>query len=313
MKHWHGIAEVPVGIGPQVVTIGKFDGIHLGHQALLKTARETAAELGIEAVAVTFDRHPDALLNPANLKLPIIGECQKAELLDANGMAAQLVLTFDEALAGLDPEEFVDMVLVTALNAQVVCVGEDFRFGAQGSGTVATLIQLGRQFGFEVKVVDAVSVNGKRVSTSLIRNLLDEGDVTAAEALLGRRHQTVGMVEHGLKLGRQLGFPTANLSRDSEGYLPLDGVYAGWLYSDGVRYPAALSVGINETIQAVPRLIEAHVLGTKEIDLYDKVVTVEYVRFLRRAAKFDGIEALIKAIGEDCDQIAEILSHEPAF
>jgi riboflavin kinase/FMN adenylyltransferase len=313
MKHWHGIAEVPVGIGPQVVTIGKFDGIHLGHQALLKTARETADELGIEAVAVTFDRHPDALLNPANLKLPIIGECQKAELLDANGMAAQLVLTFDEALAGLDPEEFVDMVLVTALNAQVVCVGEDFRFGAQGSGTVTTLIQLGRQFGFEVKVVDAVSVNGQRISTSLIRNLLDEGDVTAAEALLGRRHQTVGMVEHGLKLGRQLGFPTANLSRDSEGYLPLDGVYAGWLYSDGVRYPAALSVGINETIQAVPRLIEAHVLGTKEIDLYDKVVTVEYVRFLRRAAKFDGIEALIKAIGEDCDQIAEILSHEPAF
>jgi riboflavin kinase/FMN adenylyltransferase len=313
MKHWHGIAEVPVGIGPQVVTIGKFDGIHLGHQALLKTARETAAELGIEAVAVTFDRHPDALLNPANLKLPIIGECQKAELLDANGMAAQLVLTFDEALAGLDPDEFVDMVLVTALNAQVVCVGEDFRFGAQGSGTVATLIQLGRQFGFEVKVVDAVSVKGQRVSTSLIRNLLDEGDVTGAEALLGRRHQTVGMVEHGLKLGRQLGFPTANLSRDSEGYLPLDGVYAGWLYSDGVRYPAALSVGINETIQAVPRLIEAHVLGTKEIDLYDKVVTVEYVSFLRRAAKFDGIEALINAIGDDCDQIAEILSHEPAF
>jgi len=313
MKHWQGIDSVPVGIGPQVVTIGKFDGIHLGHQALLKTALETADELGIEAVAVTFDRHPDALLNPANLKLPIIGECQKAELLDANGMAAQLVLTFDEALAGLDPEEFVDMVLVTALNAQVVCVGEDFRFGAKGSGNVATLIQLGRQFGFEVKVVDAVSVNGQRVSTSLIRNLLDEGDVTAAEALLGRRHQTVGMVEHGLKLGRQLGFPTANLSRESEGYLPLDGVYAGWLYSEGVRYPAALSVGINETIQAVPRLIEAHVLGTKEIDLYDKVVTVEYVRFLRRAAKFDGIEALIKAIGDDCDQIAEILSHEPAF
>jgi riboflavin kinase/FMN adenylyltransferase len=312
MKHWKGIAEVPVATGPQVVTIGKFDGIHLGHQALLKTTRVAAAELGIQAVAVTFDRHPDALLNPGNLKLPIIGECQKAELFDAHGMDAQLVLSFDEALAGLDPEEFVDMVLVTALNAQVVCVGEDFRFGAQGSGTVATLIQLGKQFGFEVKVVEAVSVNGQRVSTSLIRNLLDEGDVTGAEAMLGRRHQTVGMVEHGLKLGRQLGFPTANMSRNSEGYLPLDGVYAGWLYSDGVRYPAALSIGINETIQAVPRLIEAHVLGTKDIDLYDKVVTVEYVRFLRRAAKFDGIEALIKAIGDDCDKIAEILSHEPA-
>jgi riboflavin kinase/FMN adenylyltransferase len=312
MKHWQGIAEVPVGTGPKVVTIGKFDGIHLGHQALLKAARKAADERGIEAVAVTFDRHPDALLNPSNLKLPLIGECQKAELFDHNGMDAQLVLAFDEALAGLDPEEFVDMVLVTALNAQVVCVGEDFRFGVKGSGTVATLIQLGKQFGFEVAVVEPVLVDGKRVSSSLIRDLLDEGDVTTAEAMLGRRHQTVGMVEHGLKLGRQLGFPTANLSRESEGYLPLDGVYAGWLFSDGVRYPAALSVGINETIQAVPRLIEAHVLGTKDIDLYDKVVTVEYVRFLRRAAKFEGIEALIKAIGEDCDRIAEILSHEPA-
>lgn len=312
MQRWNGIAEVPVAETPQVVTIGKFDGIHLGHQALLRVARETAQKLGYETVAVTFDRHPDALLNPRNLKLPIIGESQKAQLLEANGVNSQLVLCFDEALASLEPEEFVEMVLATALNAAVVCVGEDFRFGSKGVGTVATLVQLGKQFGFEVKVVDAVLVDGQRVSSSLIRELLDQGDVTSVEAMLGRRHQTVGVVEHGLKLGRQLGFPTANLSRESEGYLPLDGVYAGWLYSDGVRYPAALSVGINETIQAVPRLIEAHVLGTKDIDLYDKVVTLEYVQFLRPAAKFDGIESLIAAIGADCERIAEILATDSA-
>ena len=193
---------------------------HVAHQAtgdLDVVHPEVFIDVRLTAPVQAGDRHPDALLNPGNLKLPIIGECQKAELFDVHGMDAQLVLSFDEALAGLDPEEFVDMVLVTALNAQVVCVGEDFRFGAQGSGTVATLIQLGKQFGFEVKVVEAVSVNGQRVSTSLIRNLLDEGDVTGAEAMLGRRHQTVGMVEHGLKLGRQLGFPTANMSRNSEG------------------------------------------------------------------------------------------------
>jgi riboflavin kinase/FMN adenylyltransferase len=153
-----------------------------------------------------------------------------------------------------------------------------------------------------------VEVDGMRVSTSTIRNLLDAGNVEAAAKLLGRLHRTTGMVEHGLKLGRQLGFPTANLSRESEGFLPLDGVYAGWLYCDGQRYPAALSVGINETITAVPRLIEAHVLGRKDLDLYDKVVNVEYVSFIRPAAKFDGMDTLIQAIQADCDEISRQLS-----
>jgi riboflavin kinase/FMN adenylyltransferase len=157
-------------------------------------------------------------------------------------------------------------------------------------------------------VLPEVEVDGMRVSTSTIRNLLDAGNVEAAAKLLGRLHRTTGMVEHGLKLGRQLGFPTANMSRESEGFLPLDGVYAGWLYCDGQRYPAALSVGINETIQAVPRLIEAHVLGRKDLDLYDKVVDVDYVSFIRPAAKFDGMETLIQAIQADCDEISRQLS-----
>jgi len=145
------------------------------------------------------------------------------------------------------------------------------------------------------------------VSTTRIRALLDAGDVTSAATLLGRPHTTIGVIEHGLKIGRQIGFPTANMSREAEGYLPLNAVYAGWLYVGEERYPAALSVGINDTFQAVPRLVEAHIIDETEIDLYDKVVTLEYVEFIRHAAKFDGLESLVKAINNDIAKIRDIL------
>jgi riboflavin kinase/FMN adenylyltransferase len=197
--------------------------------------------------------------------------------------------------------------LVDSLGAKIVIVGEDFRFGAGGAGDVSLLHDLGQQLGFEVRVVASASVDGVKVSTSTIRDLLDQGDVATAGEFLGRVHTTVGVIEHGLKIGRTIGFPTANMSRDAEGYLPLDGVYAGWLIADGVRYPAAHSVGINETFQAVPRLVESHVLDRKDLDLYDKVVTLEYIDFIRPSAKFDGVEALVDEINRDLDKIRHIL------
>ncbi|MCX8530616.1 MAG: bifunctional riboflavin kinase/FAD synthetase, partial [Rhodoluna sp.] len=216
-------------------------------------------------------------------------------------------LAFDEQLAKQPAADFVTEVLVEALEAKVVIVGEDFRFGAGGAGDVALLHELGRLFGFEVRVIASATENGIKVSTSTIRELLDLGDVAQASRLLGRVHTTVGVIEHGLKIGRTIGFPTANMSRDAEGYLPLDGVYAGWLIADGVRYPAAHSVGINETFQAVPRLVESHVLDRKDLDLYDKIVTLEYVDFIRPSAKFDGVEALVDEINRDLDKIRHIL------
>ncbi|NCA08396.1 MAG: hypothetical protein EBS85_06710 [Micrococcales bacterium] len=146
------------------------------------------------------------------------------------------------------------------------------------------------------------------VSTSRIRNLLLEGKVALAAKLLGRLHSTTGLIEHGLKIGREIGFPTANMSRDAEGFLPKDAVYAGWLYADGERYMTALSVGINETFTAVPRLLEAHVLDVTGLDLYDKLITVEYVEFIRNAAKFNGVEDLVAEINRDLDKIRAILS-----
>jgi riboflavin kinase/FMN adenylyltransferase len=294
-------------LGPTAVTIGKFDGIHRGHQALIQALHSAAAEHNLKTVLVTFDRHPDALLNPASLKWPLIGPNQKATLVAEAGLDALLTLTFDDALAQQSAQDFVQETLVDGLQAKIVIVGEDFRFGAGGAGDVALLHDLGQQLGFEVRVIPSATEAGLKVSTSVIRELLDQGDVAKATQLLGRVHTTVGIIEHGLKIGRTIGFPTANMSREAEGYLPLDGVYAGWLVADGVRYPAAHSVGINETFQAVPRLVESHVLDRKDLDLYDRIVTLEYVDFVRPSAKFDGVDALVAEINRDLDKIRNIL------
>jgi riboflavin kinase / FMN adenylyltransferase len=294
-------------LGPTAVTIGKFDGIHRGHQALIAELIETSAHRDLTTVLVTFDRHPDALLNPTKLKWPLIGPGQKAQLVSAAGVEVMITLTFDEALAKQSAEAFIQETLVDALGAKLVIVGEDFRFGAGGAGDVSMLHDLGQQLGFEVRVIPSATEAGEKVSTSSIRDLLDAGDVAKAAKLLGRAHSNVGVIEHGLKIGRTIGFPTANMSRDAEGYLPLDGVYAGWLIADGVRYPAAHSVGINETFQAVPRLVESHVIDRKDLDLYDKVVTLEYIDFIRPSAKFDGVESLIAEINRDLDKIRNIL------
>lgn len=307
MIFWTSLDEIDPDFPETAVTIGKFDGVHLGHQALLGNVVDVSEEHGIASVAVTFDRHPDALLNPEIAKLPITGPRQKQFLIRETGVDALLTLSFDAALAALTPAEFVKQVLVDALKARWVLVGENFRFGAKGAGDVSTLRELGEQHGFRVRVIEPVVVGGEVVSTTLVRETLDRGDVAKAASLLGRPHLTTGVIEHGLKIGRTIGFPTANMSRDAEGYLPVDGVYAGWLYADAERFPAALSVGINETFQAVPRLIEAHVIDRTDLDLYDKVVSLEYVEHIRPSAKFDGVESLVAEINRDLQKCREIL------
>jgi riboflavin kinase/FMN adenylyltransferase len=307
MQLINGLQDVPTNFAPSAVTIGKFDGIHLGHQKLIHAMLNVANEHQLSSVLVTFDRHPDALLNPEQCKLPLIGSSQKIALLENLEIDQLLTLEFDHQLSALTPQEFVLNILVEKLHAKVVLVGEDFKFGVRGSGDVSTLHDLGQQFGFEVRVVSSAFVGSKKVSTTAIREALDTGNVIEASALLGRTHTTIGVIEHGLKIGRTIGFPTANMSRDCEGYLPLDGVYAGWLHVDGIKYPAAHSVGINETFQAVPRLVESHVLDRSDIDLYDKIVTLEYVDFIRPAAKFNGVDDLVAEINRDLDKVRGIL------
>lgn len=297
---------LPPGFDELAVAIGKFDGIHLGHSALIHELVEFAAEASFVPAVVTFDRHPNATLKPGSVPGKLIGPSQKAALLDSLGVEVVLTLGFDAELANLSPTEFVSQVLVP-MRAKMVFIGKSFKFGAGGKGNAEVLRDLGIQFGFRVREVANIELSGVKVSSTLIRNQLDLGNVDVAAGLLGRNHSVVGEIEHGRKLGRTLGFPTANFSRTSDGYLPVDGIYAGWLIADGIRYPAAHSVGTNDSIAEVPRLLESHVIGRDDLDLYGKICTAEFVQQVRPWSKFSSLEELIAQIGQDVSRSAEIL------
>ena len=312
-------ADVPDGYGPSVVAIGKFDGVHYGHRAVIDRARVDAATGDARVVAVTFDRNPLALLRPEICPESLIGVNQKLQLLAETGVDATLMLTFDRALADLTAREFVEHVLVGALGVRIVLVGADFRFGRGGAGSPDTLRELGAEFGYEVEVVDDVRAieGGRRVSSTWIRELLAQGDVVTASRLLGRAPSVWGEVVHGLKRGRELGFPTANLSPDLEGFVPADGVYAGWLIDEGssdglrpgIRYPAAISVGTNPTFDDVARRqVEAYVLDEVDLDLYGHRVEVQFTGRVRGMVAFAGIEALVRQMTDDVERVREALT-----
>ncbi|QOC25960.1 bifunctional riboflavin kinase/FAD synthetase [Microbacterium hominis] len=312
---FHDPAEIPEGFGPSVVAIGKFDGVHSGHRAVIDRARVAAAEAGARVVAVTFDRNPLSLLRPELCPEPVCSVGQKLDLLAAAGVDATLVLRFDEQLAALEPRAFVEHVLLS-LGVVTVMVGDDFRFGRGGAGDPALLTELGAEYGFAVDVVGDVQGGGRRVSSTWVRDLLAAGDVEGAARLLGRPHAVQGEVVHGLKRGRELGFPTANLSASAEGFIPADGVYAGWLVdlgADGTavttRYPAAISVGTNPTFDDVPvRQVEAYVLDEMGLDLYGHRVQIRFTHRIRGMVAFAGIEALIAQMDDDVARVRAALA-----
>lgn len=312
MRVFRSADEVPADFGPSAVTIGKFDGVHNGHRAVIERLRAEAAARGLDAVVVTFDRHPLALLNPEACPASLVSNAQKLELLEGAGLDATLMLTFDEQLRDLSAEDFEAKILVGALHAGVVLVGSDFRFGSKGRGDVALLQELGRRDGFEVVVIDDVRPKDeRRVSSSWIRELLTDGRVAEAAELLGSTPTIRAVVVHGEERGRLLGYPTANLSHDVEGFVPADGVYAAWLTADGIRYPAAVSVGNNPTFEGVPdKTVEAHVIDEK-FDLYDRVVEVSFVEYIRGMQKFSGMDALSQQMGLDEDRIRIVLGVPP--
>lgn len=308
MRTFKGLGAVPAGFGPSVVTIGKFDGVHVGHRAVIERVHDIAADDDLRSVVVTFDRNPLELLAPDKCPESLVSVRQKLELLGSTGVDATLLLPFDRALASVPATEFVERVLVDALHAKAVLVGSDFRYGARGAGDVALLADLGATFGFRVEVVDDVRPeSGRRVSSTWIRELLAEGDVRHATELLGHAPTVTGLVVHGAKRGRELGFPTANLSPESEGLIPADGVYAGWLTDAGTRYPAAISVGDNPTFEGVPKKqVEAYVLD-RDLDLYDHVVDVEFVDRLRGMVAFTSIPDLVETMRGDVDRARAVL------
>lgn len=313
MEFFDGLGAVPDGWGPSVVTVGKFDGVHRGHRAVLAQLVEVARERGLSSAVVTFDRHPLTVLNPAIAPSSVVSVQQQRELLEQSGVDATLMLCFDRELADLEPEEFVRRVLIERLGARVVLAGSDFRFGRKGAGDIALLR---RMPGIDVVLIDdvradaaAVGEGERRASSTWVREALGAGRVAEAARILGRPHTVRSVVIHGEKRGRELGYPTANLDpRRLEGLLPADGVYAAWATIDGVRHPAAVSIGNNPTFDGVPQhQAEAHLLDV-DLDLYDRRIELAFVDFVRGMEKFDSLDALIAAIRSDADAARRILS-----
>lgn len=307
--------EVPADFGPTVVAIGKFDGVHAGHRAVITRLKADAVASGARAVAVTFDRNPLAVLRPDRCPENVVTVDRKLELLGELALDATLVLTFDAQLASLPAEDFVRDILVAALRVSTILVGGDFRFGRDGAGTPELLRELGPRYDFTVEIVDDVYLPGstRRVSSSWIRELLAEGDVATAATVLGRPVDVRGEVVHGLKRGRELGFPTANLSELVDALVPADGIYAGWLtdHDTGIRYAAAVSVGTNPTFDDVlVRQVEAHVLDEDALDLYGHDVTVEFTSRLRGMVAFKDIETLTVQIAADVADARNLLRSE---
>jgi len=294
------------------VSIGKFDGVHLGHRAVLSALVARSRALGVEAVAVTFDRNPFEIVHPERWAPALVTLERKLELLESAGVDAAVVLRFDAARAAQTPAEFVDEVLVRGLGARSVEVGADFRFGAGGRGDVALLRELGTAAGFETVVVEDVGIDDDaRISASRIRTLVAEGRVREAAVLLGALPTVTGEVVHGHARGRELGYPTANLASDAVGPQPAEGVYAGWLITEGERMPAAISVSDNPTFGGEDETkVEAYVLDA-DLDLYGRIVEVAFEDRIRGIENFSSVDDLVVRMGEDVVRARQILGMPP--
>lgn len=315
MHRWNDIDQTPEALRPCVVTLGNFDGVHRGHQAVLTAVVDAGRRMGLPAVAITFDPHPVAFLHPESAPDLIAPDSVRDDLLASTGIDGLLVLDFTTEFAQQSPEDFVRAVMVRGLDARAAVVGLDTRFGYRNSGDVSTLADLGEHFGFEVLALDDVG-NGERFSSTVVRSKLRTGDVVEAARILGRPHRVVGTVVHGNHRGRGMGYPTANLSAESLGLVPLEGVYAGWLtrmdLAEGEpdrTMPAAISVGTNPTFETTDRrTVEAYVLDRDDLDLYDESVMVEFTAHIRPTLRFETVEELLDAMAEDVATCRRLLA-----
>lgn len=305
------LEAIPADFGPSAVTVGKFDGLHLGHRDVLRQLCARADEDGLVPTVVTFDRNPLATLAPEKAPPTIASPGQNVELFESAGIGAVLMLEFTEELAHLSPEDFVRSILVDTLHATVVLAGRDFRFGDRGAGDLTALRGFGATYGFEVAEIDDFDLDlgegARRVSSTWIRELLSAGRVGDAARLLGREPSIRSRVVHGEQRGRELGYPTANLDPDLEGMLPADGVYAAWATVDGQRYGAAVSIGNNPTFEGIPQhQVEAHLLDQK-LDLYDTTIELAFVDYVRPMNRFEGVDALVTQLRADEQRIRGVL------
>lgn len=310
MRVLRDLAEVPATPEGAVVSIGFYDGVHLGHRAVLGAVTGRATAAGYRSTVVTFDRHPAQVLRPDSAPRLLCDLDQKLELLATTGVDETYVIHFDVERSTETAEHFVREVLVAGLRARLVVVGEDFHFGHRRGGNVALLAEMGAELGFDVIGHDLVGIEGhharpeEQVSSTAIRRALSEGRLDDANAMLGRPHEMRGPVVAGDRRGREIGFPTANVAVPPEMLMPADGIYAGHLVrADRSLLPAAVYLGHRPTFydEGAATLLEVHCLDFSG-DLYGERVAVRLEHRLRGDQRFDSVDALAAQLARDCDE-----------
>jgi len=308
MRHSSSLNELH--LVDALVTIGTFDGVHLGHQAILRPLVTAAHEAGVPAVVVTFTPPPGIMLRGITEGYALTGADERAGLLGELGVDIVVTLPFDRSLASLSAAEFMGR-LKESLGVKQLWVGYDFALGRGREGDIPHLRALGEQMGYSVKVVAPVKTDSAPVSSSLIRTLLREGNVTEAARLLGRLYGASGLVVHGDGRGRGIGIPTANVDAPLEMVIPGNGVYATWAILEGQRYPAVTNIGLRPTFVSgpTPPRIEALLLDVDR-DLYGQTLRVEFVEFIRPEQRFGSVQELLDQIGRDRNKAREVLGNE---
>jgi len=307
MQIFRHVNDPGLTLQASVVTLGNFDGIHLGHQALIGGTVAEAKQLGVPSVVLTFEPHPLRVLAPDRAPKMLLTYKEKMQLLQDLGVDVVVVQHFDLAFAKLGAEDFVRGLLVGRLRPKKIWVGRDLRFGQGRSGSVDDLVRWGAEMGFQVSVVEPILVDGVRVSSSHIRQLIGSGSVDQVRALLGRYHFISGRVTTGHRRGRDIGFPTANIATHTE-MLPLDGIYATLFHRGARNLLSVSSVGLNPTFGEGPRSIESFILNFND-DIYGEAVRLSFVMRIREEKKFASVEDLITQIRSDVKS-AEAIFHD---
>ena len=290
------------------LTVGNYDGVHRGHQAMIDALKARAAELRCPAVVLAFEPSSKEFLDPANAPPRFTRWREKFIRLAANGVDRFVSLRFDEHMRDMAPDDFVQHLIVEALGARHIVVGPDFRYGSHAVGTCDSLRALGRHLGFEVEQIQGIVFDGARVSSTRVRKELAQADYDAAARLLGRRYRMMGRVTHGKKLGRELGFPTANLPLKRK-RSPVWGVLAVRVHGiEGHALPAVASLGTRPTVNGVEPLLEVHVFDFAG-DLYGLPIEVEFVQKLRDEEKFASLDAMVAQMQVDAAQARVALAH----
>ena len=306
MKTLHSISELTQLPGPIFLAIGVFDGVHRGHQAVISTSTTHARSAHGTPIVVTFDPHPVKVLRPYDAPHLLTATQHKIALIRDLGVDHLLVINFDKEFAATPPEEFVEQLVAHSKPLREICVGHEWSFGKDRRGNLDLLKKLGAQFHFGVVGIPPVRVNGNVVSSTAIRQAVEEGDLAAAAAMLGREYTILGTVKGGEKLGKKLGYPTANLSAHSEQFPP-NGVYLAEAWIHGVLYRGVVNLGYRPTVSSdkSERVLEIYLLDFDR-DIYGEDVEVRFVRYLRSERKFDSLEALVRQIELDVQQARDL-------